>query len=49
MEVKNVLSRPFPCSRFISRTVRLVGVSNLWNQRIIGIRVRQHRADREQD
>jgi hypothetical protein len=46
---EHVLACPLPCRRLIPRAVRLVQMSNFRNQGVIRIRVREHRADREQD
>jgi hypothetical protein len=44
-----ILASPLPGSRLILRPVCLVHVCDLRNERVIGVGVGQHRADREQD
>ena len=40
-----ILPRPFPCSRLVSGAVSLVDMCDLWYQRVVGVRVCEHRAD----
>ena len=44
-----ILSRPLPGSRLVLSLVILVNLGDLWNQRVIRIRVIEQRAEREQD
>lgn len=44
----SVLAGPFTGGGFISGTIGLVDMRNLRNQRVVGIRVCEHRADREE-
>lgn len=43
----SVLASPLPGGRLVSRTVGLVHVRDLGNERVVGVGVRQHRADGE--
>lgn len=43
------LSRPLPRRRLVSSAVGLVHVSNLWDERVVGVGVSEHGADGEQD
>lgn len=42
-----VLAGPFASRGFVARTVSLVDMGNLGNQRVIGVRVCEHAADGE--
>lgn len=44
-----VLPGPFPRCSFIAGTVGFVNVSDFRNERVIGIRVCEHRADRQEN
>lgn len=44
-----VLAGPLPSSRLVPGPIGLVHVCDLGHKRIIGVRVRQHGADREKD
>jgi len=44
-----VLAGPFPGGGFVSRSVRLVDVSDLRHQRVVGVGVSQHRAYGQKD
>lgn len=44
-----VLAGPFPGGGFVSRSVRLVDVSDLGHQRVIGVGVGKHRAYGQKD
>ena len=44
-----VLPRPFSSSSLVSLAVGLVHMSDLRHERVVRVRVSQHRADREQD
>ena len=44
-----VLASPLPGRRLISGTIRLVHVGDLGYQRVVGVGVRQHGADGEED
>lgn len=46
--LKNSLPGPFTCGALVSLTVGLVQVGDLGDERVIGIWVGKHRADREQ-
>ena len=45
----HLLPCPLSCSRLIPCSICLVQVCNVRNERVIGVRVRQHRANREED
>lgn len=44
-----ILPSPLTSRALISRAVRLVHMGDLGNKRVVGVRVSQHRADREQN
>ena len=44
-----VLPGPLPGSRLVPGTIGLVDVRDLGDERIVGVGVGEHRADREQD
>lgn len=44
-----VFASPFPRRRVVPRTVCLVNVRDLWYQRIVRVRVCEHRADGEKN
>ncbi len=43
----SVLPSPLSRGRFVPRTVGLVNVCDLWHQRIVGVRICEHRTDGE--
>ena len=45
----SVLARPLPRRRLVPRPVRLVQVRDVGHERVVRVRVREQRADGEQD
>jgi hypothetical protein len=49
LRLDGVFRGPLARSRLVLRPVRLVHMRNLGHERVVGVRVRQHRADGKKD